>query len=251
MSLIDSFNANKITNSRLFEKVKTENSNEFVTGWVPDGQTVNIKGYEINGMVYVGTPPTITNYNNNEEELCKPYIDPTKKVSKSEVNDLGESIPYAPSYSDLDPASRASYLNWLAKGKTDTKYSQSYFLLYFFGLERRYMLENPPEEEKKLIVREVKRILEAMPKRKLKPYLNHFLSFVDITENTGTYSENFSNEIEGNLPFNLKAELGCILVDEGRFTSAQMLDWFLSHSESRFGEAAEKYPEEFCELFQV
>ena len=251
MSRIDSFNANKITNSRLFEKVNTNKSDEFELGWIPAGRIVNIKGYEINGMVYVGIPPNITNYNTNNVELSKAYIDPSKNVSRTQSNNQGEFVPFAPSYSKIDSASRASYLDWLARGKADTSYSPSYFLMYFFGLERRYMLDNPPDEEKKLIVQEVKRILEIMPKRKLKPYLNHFLSFIGITQNTRTYCEDFTDEVEGNLPFNLKAELGCVLAEEGRFTSSQMLEWFLNHNESRIGEAAERYPNEFCELFQA
>ena len=251
MSLIDSFNANEITKSQLFENVNTMKSEEFEPGWIPAGEIVNIKGYEINGMVYVGIPPDTTNYNTNKVEPSKAYIDPSKNVSKTQWNNQREFVPFAPSYSQIDSASRASYLNWLACGKADTRYSPSYFLMYFFGLERRYMLDNPPDEEKKLIVQEVKRILDIMPKRKLKPYLNHFLSFVEITQNTRTYCEDFTDEVEGNLPFNLKAELGCVLAEEGRFTSSQMLEWFLNHNESRFGEAAEKYPDEFCELFQT
>ena len=251
MSLVHSFNANEIKNSRLFEKVNTNKSEDFKPGWIPAGEIVNIKGYEINGMVYVGIPPDTTNFNSNKVELSKAYIDPSKNVSRTQLNNQGEFVPFAPSYSQIDSASRASYLNWLANGKADTSYSPSYFLMYFFGLERRYMLDNPPDEEKKLIVQEVKRILEIMPRRKLKPYLNHFLSFVEITQNTRTYCEDFTDEVEGNLPFNLKAELGCVLAEEGRFTSSQMLEWFLNHNESRFGEAAEKYPDEFCELFKA
>ncbi len=251
MTLLTSFNENKPKSNRSIETISSKKYTKDPTGWVPAGDSINVKGYDIGGMVYVETPPEITNFD-NKTELSKAYIDPTKNVSRTQFNDQGEFVPFATSYSKIDSASRASYLKWLANGRTDINFSSSYYLMYFFGLERRFMLDDASEDEKKLIVHEVKRILELMPKRKLKPYLKHFLSFVGIIENTSSYCYDFSEEVEGNLPFNLKAELGCVLVEEeGRFTSRQMLDWFLQHNESQFGPAAEKFPEEFCELFRA
>ena len=248
--MITSLRDNEPKFNSMIENDKTKNYTADPTGWIPAGDSVNIKGFEIGGMVYVGVPPEITTID-NKNEYCKAYIDPNKNISKENYNDQGEFVPFATSYTKIDSASRASYLKWLANGKADTNFSPSYFLMYFFGLERRYMLDDSSEEEKKLIVQEVKRIMDIMPKRKLKPYLKHFLSFVGIVENTRSFCEGFSDEIEGNLPFNLKAELGCVLAEEGRFSSLQMLNWFLHHTESRLGQAAEKYPEEFCELFRA
>ena len=250
MTLMTTINNNESTTNSLIDNVSSKNYTRDPTGWIPAGDSINIKGYVVGGMVYVGTPPEITNFD-NKPELSKAFIDPDKSVSNGQFNDQGEFAPFAASYSKIDSASRASYLKWLANGKKDTNFSPSYFLMYFFGLERRYMLDDSTDEEKQAIVQEVKRIMEVMPRRKLKPYLKHFLSFVGIIENTSSYCEGFSDEVEGNLPFNLKAELGCVLAEEGRFTSLQMLNWFLYHSESRLGQAAEKYPEEFCELFRA
>ena len=251
MTLLTSFNDNKPKSNRMIETMSPNKYTKNPTGWIPAGDSINIKGYEIGGMVYVDNPPEVTNLD-NQTELSKAYIDPAKNVSRTQFNDQGEFVPFATSYSKMDSASRASYLKWLANGRTDTNFSPSYYLMYFLGLERRYMLDDSSEDEKKLIVQEVKRILELMPKRKLKPYLNHFLSFLEIIENTSSYCYDFSEEVEGNLPFNLKAELGCVLIEEeGRFTSLQMLNWFLHHNESQFGTAAEKFPEEFCELFRA
>lgn len=52
-----------------------------------------------------------------------------------------ECLPYWPSYYDCTPAQRAYYLNWLLSGKCDPDAELGYVFLYFYGLERRVLVD--------------------------------------------------------------------------------------------------------------
>ena len=53
----------------------------------------------------------------------------------------------------MSPRSRATYLEWLASGRSDCSYNAYYMLLYFYGLECRFFLDNPSMAEKREILR--------------------------------------------------------------------------------------------------
>ena len=47
------------------------------------------------------------------------FIDPGLSVAKVASDPYGEGMPYWPSYRDIDPQTRATYLDWLAGGRSD------------------------------------------------------------------------------------------------------------------------------------
>jgi len=65
---------------------------------------------------------------------------------------------YWPPYSDITLEHRLTYLHWLASGKCDTRYPLGYPFLYFYGLERRLVVDNPSPTEETLLVAEVERL---------------------------------------------------------------------------------------------
>jgi hypothetical protein len=120
---------------------------------------VNVAGFDIpGGMVYVGSFLTASPGGGWAADTPAPcLINPRLKVDRGRPNpslDMG----YWPSYTDIEPAHRLNYLHWLASGKRDTSYQVGYAFLYFYGLERRLIADNPPKEERDLLVAEVLRL---------------------------------------------------------------------------------------------
>ncbi len=109
--------------------------------WVPAGETITVAGITIpGGMVYVGTSlPTPHGAN----DPC--LIDPSKPVAKS--GDYTErQMNYWPSYSEVSSAARRAYLNWLAGGRCDPEADVGFVFLFFYGLERRAILDASSDE---------------------------------------------------------------------------------------------------------
>ena len=56
---------------------------------------------------------------------------------------------------DIPAECRATYLDWLAGGRADASYNPGYMFLYFYGLERRFLVDRPSDDEKREILDEV------------------------------------------------------------------------------------------------
>ncbi|BAL95133.1 tellurite resistance TerB family protein [Rubrivivax gelatinosus] len=109
--------------------------------WVPPGQSVDVGGVTIpGGMVYVGTKlqtPAGAN------DPC--LIDPSKSVARQ--GDYTErQMGYWPSYSEISGGARRAYLNWLAGGRKGPEADIGYVFLFFYGLERRAIIDATKDE---------------------------------------------------------------------------------------------------------
>jgi hypothetical protein len=67
-------------------------------------------------------------------------------------------MPYWPGYADIGPSHRATYLDWLAGGRRDPSVDAGYMFLYFYGLERRFVADDPTPAEQRIILDEVLRL---------------------------------------------------------------------------------------------
>jgi hypothetical protein len=122
-------------------------------GWIPKGETVEIVGRWIQGMIYVGPAPNVQGRGYGER--CRAYIDPAQPVEPASSAQSGEGMPYWPGYSSIPATCRATYLDWLAGGAKDGSINPGYMFLYFYGLERRYLIDKPSDDEKRDILDEV------------------------------------------------------------------------------------------------
>lgn len=57
------------------------------------------------------------------------------------LKEYGKTLPYWPRLSDTTPAQAGTYLNWLAKGRNDPEIELGYVFIYFYGLEKRALVE--------------------------------------------------------------------------------------------------------------
>lgn len=102
-------------------------------------ESINIQGYEIGGLVYVGTSPS----SQFEEE-------PAVIFQKLPIQKQGLSDPlgYWPSYSQLNASQRGRYLAWLSGERGDID-ELGYVFLYFYGFER-YVLRDAASDSSEL-----------------------------------------------------------------------------------------------------
>lgn len=225
-------------------------------GWQRKGQVVTIAGREIDGMVYVGTPP---NFNaNGYGEKCRSYIDPSLSVASSGSDKNGDGMSYWPGYSSIPAVCRATYLDWLAGGRRDGTINPGYMFLFFYGLERRFLVDQPPEDEKREIVAEVERLKALFAQNySAQRYLGEFLDIARIMAMGGlslgdpALKQSILENRSWDLPFSLKFALGGMIAEGKAFDAEWLHLWLLCHPERRLRTPAERCGEEFKALFQL
>jgi hypothetical protein len=219
------------------------------SGWVPSNETASVAGRNIGGMVYVGTPPLLNTYGYRDK--CRAYIDPSLSVARSGTDKAGDGMPYWPGYSDISPRCRATYLEWLASGRSDASYNPGYMFLYFYGLERRFFVDQSHEDAKD-IVQEVRRLQSLHPdNHSVRRYLGEFLDIAMLAETDLDAIEPIFEKQGWELPFSLKYAIGA-RIDKGENVTADwLLSWFICHPETNLRTPATRCRDEFVALFRM
>lgn len=218
--------------------------------WYPKHESVTVAGRVIGGMVYVGTPPRRNSY--SFEDRSRPVIDPALPVARGGNDRTGEGMPYWPGYSDISPTCRATYLTWLEGGRSDPTYNPGYMFLYFYGLERRFLQDEPPQAEKEEILEEVRRLKDLYAdSRSAQRYLGDFIQVAELGLNVPAAREPVFDNPGWELPLSLKTVLGAQIARGDALSAEWVLSWFLCHPERNLRKAATRCPEEFRTLFKI
>jgi hypothetical protein len=107
-------------------------------GWVPPGAPVEVAGLVLpGGMLYVGRHLPAPRGGAPDPALINPHL----KVDPRQPDWAASSVGYWPSYSDISPGARAAYLTWLAGGRREANVPISWPFLFFYGLERRLLVD--------------------------------------------------------------------------------------------------------------
>ena len=135
--------------------------------WAGFGKSITVQGYTIeNPLTYwsdgVSSP---------QEASC---IDRNLPVEKTGID--SHTLPYYPRYSDLTPSQRGKYLSWLSRGRNDDLDEIGYAFIYFYGLERRGIIE---KEDTEKLLEEACRLLVRYPhSNSFNSYVNHFIAYI-------------------------------------------------------------------------
>jgi tellurite resistance protein len=219
-------------------------------GWVPKGQTISVRGRNIRGMVYVGTPPTVNRHGDGEK--CRSYIDPSLPVAREGNDKAGSGMSYWPGYSTIPPECRATYLDWLAEGATDGSYNPGYMFLYFYGLERRFFVDEPTREEKRQILDEARRLFDVFAEnRSVQRYLGEFIEFAVVATTEVDNIPPVYDNSGWDLPFSVKLAIGARLQKGESLDANWVLSWFLCHPEKNLRTSAKRCRDEFIALFRL
>jgi uncharacterized tellurite resistance protein B-like protein len=218
-------------------------------GWVPKGQPITIGGRTIDGMIYVGTPPRVGSSYGGES--CRAFIDPSLSVAQVGSDKNGDNMSYWPGYSSIPAVCRATYLDWLAGGRQDGTINPGYMFLFFYGLERRFLVDDATESEKRDILVEARRLKELFSKNhSAQRYLGEFIDLASIIADDAEFKKPIYKSWGWELPLSLKVALGGAIANDMPIDADWLLSWFMCHNEKRLRTAATRCEDEFMTLFR-
>jgi uncharacterized tellurite resistance protein B-like protein len=221
--------------------------------WVSSGKDIPFKGYTISGgMIYFGEYLTSVSGWGSDPALINPKLD----VNRESPDRDGRFMSYWPSYSDINPSSRAAYLEWLSTGKNDPKVNIGYVFLYFYGLERRILHDakasTSARAEIQLLLAEIKRLLSIYGNNNsFRNYADNLIGTAQILyQDKKLYNEPvpvFTKSYE--YPLALKFALGQIAVDTIPLPAEWALTWVECDPSYYPRTPAHRCSEEFEKLF--
>lgn len=140
--------------------------NRIPAKWTQPTDEVVIGGISISGgFFYLGK--TLKGYDGWTESSL---INPSLRVDVKAPDYAGESMGYWPSYSEIPPKCRAAYLDWLASDRSHPDVCIGYVFLYFYGIERRLLVD---ATEQKIEETEVKLLIAELVRLRNNYGLNH------------------------------------------------------------------------------
>lgn len=200
--------------------------------WVPPGEEVSLAGFQLTGgMLYVGSGLRALN-GVTEPALLNPHLHVAGGVVDESIRLMG----YWPSYSDISPEARRAYLQWLARGRTNPLADMGYVFLFFYGLERRSLLDAPKDGtaagEIPAIVAEVRRLMTLYgASGSFRRYATSFLEYLEAeTRAQGLLDLENPPETEPGyeLPLTLRLGLGQMALRGIPVPAAWAHAWVLS-----------------------
>jgi len=209
-------------------------------------------GYAIHGgLVYAGSGLVAEKGGMPEPAL----IDPGLPVDVRTPDYAGAKMGYWPSYSSIRPDCRAAYLHWLLDGRHAPGAYIGYVFLYFYGLERRLLVDSQSSQaaraEQPALVREVERLLRIYGANgSFSGYASNLLRFLSLGGGPRRYLSAPPEQQEAwELPFELRLGLGQLAADARPVPAPWALAWVRQHPAAWLRTPAERCPREFDELF--
>ncbi len=222
--------------------------------WIHSGHTVSVGGVTVaGGMLYVGTALK-TPYGGNDPCL----IDPSKTIALR--GDFTErQTNYWPSYSEISASARRAYLNWLSEGRNHPEADIGYVFLYFYGLERRAVIDaadDPAAQaDRPAITQELKRLLSIYggKSNSFRRYAGDLLNWVELADHPSKLYEQPAPEFSRTweLPLYLKLALGQAAVDGVPVPAHLALAWARFDPNIHLRTPATRCPEQFARLFEL
>lgn len=199
--------------------------------WVGSGDTVEIAGVTIpGGLIYVGT-----GLRGSDGQIEPALINPALKVARGQIDPRQPLTNYWPRYAECSPDARRAYLQWLAGGRNLPDVNIGYVFLFFYGLERRVLVESVTDStaaaETPQITEEVRRLLAIYKDiGSFQGYASRFLDYIEATSPDSRLYLNDPPEPGGGyeLPMRLRVGLGQLAVDQRPVPGLWSLAWALS-----------------------
>ncbi len=204
-------------------------------------------------MIYVGASLKSGYY-----DVDPALINPNLKVSAAEINIGLPLTDYWPSYTTISPDARKGYLEWLSGGRKAPQANIGYVFLFFYGLERRVLLDAPMESAAKAdipaISAEVHRLLGIYGgNHSFRNYASQFLSYIasdDVSEKSYLRPPPNITEYSFVLPLPLRIGLGQLAIDKKPVSADWALAWALADPNISRRTATTRCADLFASLFK-
>jgi tellurite resistance protein len=202
-------------------------------------------------MFYMGTSlPTPL----GDNDPC--LIDPSKPVAlDGDYTKL--QISYRPSYSELPSEARRAYLNWLADGRKGPEADIGYVFLFFYGLERRAVIDGAKDEAARadwpIIADELRRLISIYGEssNSFRRYACELLDWVSLASYPSKLYDRPLPPIPKilELPLYIRLALGQAAVDGAPVPVHLALAWAKLDPKIYLRTPAERCSEQFEQLF--
>ena len=173
------------------------------------------------GMLYVGSDA-----GTNEPSLINPKL----SVSSRNVA-TAEALPYWPSYAIMSAGTRYRYLQWLASGAEDPEIDLGFVFVFFYGLERRLVLDGGAAETPALLG-ELDRLVSIYgEKGSVRYYALRLKEYIQLRRYIQEASDDlpdFDSPLIYELPIALRVGLGRFARDQKPLPLAWALRWAVS-----------------------
>lgn len=196
--------------------------------WIGKDETISVGGQSLKvGMVYFAEK---TDHSFNQEPSL---IDGQLPVQAAHV-DLTEKLTgYWPSYSGISPAARRGYLQWLAGGRLTPNADIGYVFIFFYGLERRAVVDSNTDEaarsELPEIVAEIERLkILYGDNSSFRNYASNLLNHIQLMDVEPQMYLNAPPRFESGgfeLPIALRLALGQMALDKHPLNAAWAMAW--------------------------
>ena len=236
----------------LFDQVETKSkrlkkSPASKIRWIPKGESLEVAGRKIDGMVYVtDTEPSKL----SAEEDLRLCINTTVPVAKRRKKYKAYYDEYYEHYCNISSTARAVYLDWLESGRESKKYTLACVMRYFGGLERRFMSDDSHFREKEDILAEIKRLLSVYGSDEfLEYYLRIFRDFAVTLIYPNEVAPLIDKE-NTKFPLSLAIGLGRLVMQKKRINADWALSWYLCTPELGKSKVVYQCWQEFVVLFR-
>lgn len=221
--------------------------------WIPAGESVTVAGASIQGgMIYVGSSLSSPSASTDP---C--LINPSLSVA-AHGDYTTSGMGYWPSYSAISNSERRAYLDWLAGGRSDPEADVGYVFLFFYGLERRVLIDEPTNSaikaELQLIAAELRRLIGIYGERShsMRRYASGLLDWVELADHSDKLYLKPIPDLPRTheLPVYLRLALGQAAIAAAPVPSTLALAWVKHDPTISLRTPATRCPQQFDALFQ-
>lgn len=223
--------------------------------WLKKGQPFSIAQFSIpGGLLY-----TTLSLESDEDVYEPSQINSILKIAPCHVDIDARLMPYWPDYRAISQDARRAYVQWLTAGRCDPQADIGYVFLFFYGLERRALVDalDFPEAATDIadIIEEVERLLSLYgTNRSFRGYAESFLDYLSssaISSRMYLAPPPANSKQRSSLPLSLRIGLGQMAVDQYPVNAQWALAWALADPDMSRNTAITRCPKLFATLFKA
>ncbi|GGO76775.1 hypothetical protein GCM10011348_04780 [Marinobacterium nitratireducens] len=221
--------------------------------WIPLGDPVSIGGSLIKrGGFYLCDTNSLKG-SRNEPSL----VEINSQIVATDYSYEDPEISYYPRFSSLNARAKGAYITWLASSRDDPDTPITYVFLYFYGFERRFLVdhlngERPLEkDELRTLFKELNRLKAVFSKnRSFKGYVSRLMDLMIVLE-PDLFANVKQAYISGHNSLSLRYQVGLCALNNTPVGPALAYGWARYHPNYSVRAPARRCEDAFKSLFKI